>query len=487
MITLKIVLRKRKLKDGSFPVMLRITKDGVNKLINLDMRAKEGDFADQEFKSSYKNFRKRNNILSKYKLKANIIIDEYFEADKDFTLKDFAEKFLGKDSKKISVWEFFDLKVNGLFRSGKIGSAEAYLQTKNAMLLFHPGVLWFKDITPQFLENFEIYMRERGNQEGGMAFKYRQLRALYNDAVNKEVISELNNPFKKYKISKLKAREHKRALTIEELRAFKNVNFEENPLLINAYNYFMFSFYTRGMNFKDQMLLRWENIQGHKLIYTRSKTRKKFAIELLPPVMEILNHYQERKLISPFVFPILLKEGLTPRQFSDRKHKVLYRYNKQLGQIAELANIKKKLTSYVARHSYATIMKFQGASTDIISESLGHSNLLVTMNYLKEFENSVIDKEHHKLMELSRPVDPENHIFIKDKYTIDEMANILKLENNGPKQILELLRDRGVLDTKNQPLDVYFRGGIFIYTDSRDILFTKMGANFIKHLLSSNW
>src|SRR5690606_6997008 len=155
----------------------------------------------------------------------------------------------------------------------------AYVQTKNAMLHYHPGVLWLKDVTPQFLENFEIFMRERGNQEGGMAYKFRQLRALFNDAINKEFVYLKYDPCKIDKISKLKARAHKRALTIEELKAFKNVNLKPHPLLINAHNYFMFSFYTRGMNFKDQMLLRWENIQGNKLIYARSKTRKKFAIE----------------------------------------------------------------------------------------------------------------------------------------------------------------------------------------------------------------
>ncbi|WP_165499098.1 site-specific integrase [Gramella sp. KN1008] len=400
MITTKIVIRKKKLQDGTYPVMLRVTKNRKSKLLPLGLRARKEDFDGQEFKKSYPGFRKRNSYLAQVKLQANKIIDEFMESEKDYSLTDFADKFLGKDHTNIIVWNFFEQKIDILDRSERLGSARAYEETMLALKKFYPKELKFKEITVDFLEKFELSMRERGNQDGGIAFKMRQLRALFNDAVRKEVVSLDHYPFKHYKISRLKGRSHKRALTVEELKAFSKVDLSEHPHLVDAHHFFMFSFYCRGMNLADMTFLRWSDIHNKKIHYSRRKTKKHFTLEILPPVEKILKFYREQKSTSPYVFPILLKEKMTAKQIANRKHKVLSRYNSRLNEIAELAGINKRITSYVARHSYATIMKYKGVSTDIISESLGHSNLGITMTYLKEFDNTIIDKEHKKLLEL---------------------------------------------------------------------------------------
>ncbi len=400
MTTIKIVLRKRKLQDGTYPVVLRITRNRETKLIPLDIRARREEFENQEFKKTYPAYRKRNSILAQAKVRANRIIDDYMEAEKDFTVSEFADKFLGRDHTNISVWEFFDQKIELLERSERIGSAKAYEETKAALEKFHPRQLKFKEITVDFLERFELSMRERGNQDGGIAFKMRQLRALYNDAVSKGVVSLEHYPFKHYKISRLKGKSHKKALTVEELKIFAKVDLSNHPHLINAHNFFMFSFYCRGMNLADMTFLKWTDIHNNKIHYSRRKTKKQFTVEILPPVKKILLLYREQKCPSPYVFPILLKEGMSAKQIANRKHKVLSRYNSRLNEIADLARINKRITSYVARHSYATIMKYKGVSTDIISEALGHSNLGITMTYLKEFDNTIMDEEHKKLLEL---------------------------------------------------------------------------------------
>ena len=92
------------------------------------------------------------------------------------------------------------------------------------------------------------------------------------------------------------------------------------------------------------------------------------------------------------MFPILLKEDLDPIQIANRKHKVMSIYNKQLKELADLGGIKKNISSYVARHSFAHCLKQKGVATDIISESLGYQNLAITQAYLKELDNSVLDK-----------------------------------------------------------------------------------------------
>ena len=105
-----------------------------------------------------------------------------------------------------------------------------------------------------------------------------------------------------------------------------------------------------------------------------------------------MKYYQESSINTKYVFPILLKDKLEPTQVENRKHKTLQRYNKELKEIANVLEIDKPLSSYVARHSFANCLKQKGVATDIISVSMGHKNLSVTQLYLKELSNSVLDE-----------------------------------------------------------------------------------------------
>lgn len=176
------------------------------------------------------------------------------------------------------------------------------------------------------------------------------------------------------------------------------LDLSEYPTLIDTRNYFIFSFYTRGMNFADMATLKWNDISDDRIYYTRSKTKRNFQIKILPPVQEILNYYKGRSTPTDYVFPILLEQGMTFSHLENRKRKVLKRYNKRLKEIASLCGIDKPLSSYVARHSYANSLKQKGISTDIISESMGHQNIAITQAYLKELDNSLIDEAMEVLL-----------------------------------------------------------------------------------------
>ena len=268
------------------------------------------------------------------------------------------------------------------------------------MIKFAGDTIFFENITPEFLEKWETSMRARGNENGGIAFKMRELRAIFNTAIRRKLISREIYPFQEYKISKLKAKKNKRALSLEDFKKLKEVDLSERPDLIDAYHYFMFSVYTRGMNFVDMMKLKWTDIQDNRIYYTRSKTKGQFNIEVTEKVQELLDYYKAQERDTEYVFPILLKDDLTPTQIAHRKHKVLGRCNRNLKEIAQLAGIDKKLTTYVARHSFATLLRQMGTSTDKISELMGHSDVQITMTYLKEFDNDILDKENRKLLDI---------------------------------------------------------------------------------------
>lgn len=397
---IKFVIANRPLSDGKYPIYLRIIKNRKKKEINLGLKCRKEDFLNDSLTRNHPDFQIENEILSNLKSRGLKIIREFQIEGVDFSLEEFEQKFRGNKSRNINLFQFFDEIIEEMKLSGRIGNSNAYLEAKISLMRFAGRKLSFKDVTPAFLEKFEVYLRSRGNEAGGIAFKMREIRAIFNKAIDRNIIPQEYYPFKVYKISKLKGKSNKRALSISEFKAIKNIDLSHHPHLIEAYHYFMFSFYTRGMNFVDIMKLKRSNIKNNRIEYTRSKTKGQFNIEITPIVKNIMEYYQDKNPNTDYVFPIILRHNLTPKQLSDRKHKVLSRYNKKLKELGELAGIETTLTSYVARHSFATILKQIGTSTDIISELMGHSDVQITMTYLKEFDTEILDKENRKLLEL---------------------------------------------------------------------------------------
>ena len=400
--TIKIVLDGKPVSDGRHAVCLRVLKNRKKKIISLGLKCHKENFVNEQFTKHHPNYQLENEMILTLKSRALGIIREFQMKEQDFSLFDFERKFRPEqDTTDITVLSFWNEKVEDLIRAGKAGNSRAYKDAKTAFFKFETNKkLRFKDITPGLLDKYETYLRSRNNTNAGISIKMRTLRALYNDAINKGVVSLQHYPFKAYKVSKLKSEANKRALTIEELKAFNQLDTSKHPHLLDSKNYFMFSFYTRGMNYVDMMKLRWDNIHNDRIVYKRSKTGKRFVIKILEPVQRILDHYKSQPSSTGYIFPMLLKENMTPMQIEHRKDKTLKKFNADLKEVAKIQDIDKNITSYVARHSYATYLKQKNISTDKISESMGHANLQVTINYLKEFGNDVIDNANETLLEL---------------------------------------------------------------------------------------
>lgn len=404
MASIKILLRDKSTNEGLYPVILRITNNRKSKIISLGFKCNLSDWDEVniQFKKTFPNHTQSNLLLAKMREKALKIINDFELEEIDFSLDQFEEKFRGIEPNKITVLEFWNEVISDLNKSGKAGNAKALSETKKSVFNFHKkNNLMFKEITPTFLEKYEVYLRENNNSDGGVAFKMRELRSLYNRAIKKNVIDEKYYPFKVYKVSKLKVGNIKKALTREEVRLIENFDETKYPNLAEAKRIFLFSYYCRGMNYFDIMMLKWSSVSGDRITYIRSKTKGKFNINILQPVKEILDFYRNRPSTTDYVFPILLSNNLTATQIQNRKHKKLKKFNSDLKKIAEIVGVDKPLSSYVARHSYATNLKQIGVSTDIVSQSMGHKNVAITTAYLKDFEDDVIDKENEKLLQES--------------------------------------------------------------------------------------
>lgn len=399
--SIKFILDSKPLSDNMHSVYLQIIKERKRKNIAIGFKCVKENFENEKFIRGHKTYKVDNEVLTSFRAKAEQIIRDFRNEGEDFTLREFEIKFRGKsDVTQCKVEAFFEEIISESEKSGKMSSAKAFGDTKRSFIKFAGSDIFFSEITPALIEKYELFLRDRNNQNGGIAFKMRYLRSLMNTAIKRKVMSRKYYPFEIYKISKLKAENNKRSLSIENFKKFRDVDLAANPDLMDSYNYFLFSVYARGMNFTDMALLRWENIQNRRIFYKRSKTNHNFNIEINDKMEEILGFYKNQRRKSKYVFPILLNDDLTPKQISNRKHKVISRHNKNLKRIGELAKIDTPITTYVARHSFATILKFSGTSVDKISELMGHSNVEITNSYLKDFENEELDKEVNKLLNL---------------------------------------------------------------------------------------
>lgn len=339
------------LSDGQYLVYLRITKNRRKKEISIGLKGFKEHFVSEQFINPHPNFKIENGFIIKQKHEALSIIRNFQLNDEDFTLESFERKFRGVPETNDNFFDFTEEIIKEMEQSDRLGNARAYKEAKESLLKFinenHPGktIVKFKELTPELLEKYEVYMRSRGNENGGMAFKMRQIRAIFNKAINRKIISQDIYPFKYYKVSKLKAKPNKRALTVEDFKKMKDVNLSQFPHLMEAYNYFMFSFYTRGMNFVDMMYLKKSDIVNDRLYYTRAKTKGRFNIEIVDKAQEIIDFYKDKTHNTSYVFPILLSDDMTPKQIEYRKHKVLSRYNRKLGEIAKIAGVESHVTS----------------------------------------------------------------------------------------------------------------------------------------------
>ena len=206
-----------------------------------------------------------------------------------------------------------------------------------------------------------------------------------------ELVKQEDYPFKKFKVSKLHQETAKRALSKDEILAVINYPTEGKDFYTRlAVALFTFSYFMGGINFVDMAYLTDKNITEGRLIYHRKKTSKLINLPLQEKALIVLKGYKDSS--KGYLFPILSNDHKTEQQKLNRLHKVITKVNRALKAIGEELNIPIKLTTYCARHSYATVLKRAGVATSIISESLGHSSERVTQIYLDSFENNQIDK-----------------------------------------------------------------------------------------------
>ena len=391
-----ILFDSKTLKDNSHPLMLRITNGAKRKYysIGISLHKSQWDKKKNTAKGSTIEIKKIKLIISDLEARSIQEIYQQSQGVGNLDLIHFEEKIFGKKTKGM-VLSFFKTTIDILIKSGKSGNANAYKNTFGVFSKFRKGKdLLFTELNYREIKKFENFLLERGLSTNGISFHMRTLRALFNRAIKEDITSKDIYPFDKYSIKKEKTKH--RALSIEEMSSIKNFNTKGVYMLQLAKDYFMFSFYMRGISFIDIAYLKVNNIHKGRLDYKRAKTGGIFNIEMPDEAIEIIKRYNDLSKKDSYIFPaIKSKENL----YKEYKN-ALRLTNKKLKIIGELVNCSIPLTSYVARHSWATIAKRAGMPTPIIGESLGHGTEEVTQIYLDSFENKVLDEANKNIIKL---------------------------------------------------------------------------------------
>ncbi|OEK01175.1 hypothetical protein BFP97_06465 [Roseivirga sp. 4D4] len=404
-LTTKVLLNKvRQKQDGSYPLVIRVTYNRKIAYIPLGYTFQEKDFdqKNQGLKTASKavdNVTRFNNQVKDAVKNVYTVISKLEEdgSVRGMTMTDIKKAILneGEENGDVTVFQFMETIIDNLKAVGKFGNARIYKDSLNAWKNFRNGKdLLFQQITYKTLKDFERFFLKRGSKENTISVYLRTFRSAYNQAVNEGLVSKDNYPFDKYKIPSNKTR--KRAVTLDVISMIEAYEPEPHTRLWNSKNYFLFSFYTRGMNFIDMASIKLENIVNGRIFYTRQKTGGEFTIQIHPKAQAIIDLYSEGKKRSDYLFPIVKTPNNPSQTFTEIKNGLNY-FNKALKTISKHLELDVKLSTYVARHTYATGLKMHGMSTEVIKESLGHTNVAITEDYLKSFENSVVDDADNAL------------------------------------------------------------------------------------------
>ena len=251
--------------------------------------------------------------------------------------------------------------------------------------------------TPERLKEYEDWLAGQQSSPNTISTYMRTLQAVYNRWMSPG-IEGYNPVLFKDVYTKVESRT-KRALTAEQMEQLRNTDFSVLTLRQQqVLTYFLLMFMLRGMPFIDLAHLRKSDLRNRRITYRRHKTGKLMVVDVPPDAMRLLQKYRD-KTDSEYLFP-LLHGGLFMEEHHHRYQETLRHFNRELARLMKQLLPGVSVSSYTARHTWATLAYHSGVPVGLISQSLGHSSIRVTMTNLKPFDAEVIDRINRQVISL---------------------------------------------------------------------------------------
>ena len=298
----------------------------------------------------------------------------------------------GCDNRATYLAAFMSGEVSRLKAAGRHGTARNYARARCSFIAFTGGVdVHLSCVDGTLMEAYETWLHQRGVVRNTVSFYMRILRAVYNRAVRSGLAVQ-SFPFDGVYTGV--DRTPKRAVAGDVVARLCHLDLHGDANLTLARDMFVFSFCMRGMAFVDMVFLRKGNLRGGIISYTRRKTGRPLSVKMEPAALRIVERYADAA--SVYLFPVVTAED--GRTAYAQYEAGLGRYNRCLKRISLTLGLSVSLSSYVARHSWATSARDCGIPVSVICSALGHASERTTLIYLDSLDDSVVDKANREVI-----------------------------------------------------------------------------------------
>ncbi len=273
------------------------------------------------------------------------------------------------------------------------GTAKTYRDSLASFSSFRNGKdITFDDLNEDIINQYEAWMKNKGLKRNSSSCYLRTFKTLYLKAVDMGLTDDrdiFRHVFTGF------ATTTKRAISIDAIKAIRKLNLKDGSSLAFARDMFMLSLYLQGMSFVDIAYLKKSDIRNGQLQYSRKKTGQALTVSWEKPMQEIVDAYSHLTKDTPYLLPVITKQDGTERkQYEKAEHNV----NRNLKKIGEMAGLHIPLTTYVARHSWASIMRDMGNDITVVGKGLGHSDIKTTQIYLSTIDNSTVMRANKRFL-----------------------------------------------------------------------------------------
>lgn len=379
-------------KNNLYPVKLRITYDRRSKYMETGIELSKENYLKLSSKHLSKDLLETKQRLIELKAKANSIIKMIIP----FNFPVFIEKFKQKTFDGTFIETIYNETINKFKGLGRIGTADNYKRSIISLQSFKNN-LRFEDVNDTFLDCYEQWMLDKKRSITTVGIYCRCLRAIFNEAIYRKLISRDYYPFGKRNYRLPVGKNVKKALSLTDIsKIYFYQPKQEKGIEAKGKAFWLFSYFANGMNMKDIALLKFKNISGEFLSFERAKTIR--STRSNPRIVTVYINDDIKSIITKwsnwdknkdnYVFPVL-KPGLTPSQQRDRIKEFTRDVNDGIKIITTAEGIENHVTTYSAQHSFSTVLKRSWASIEFISEALGHTDVKTTESYLDSFENEM--------------------------------------------------------------------------------------------------
>ena len=426
-------MKDRPSDDGKYPVYVRVSDRGKRLHLSTGFEASEKEFLEGKDEGRFLQgrgvpkffvFRKENgtqvkydnkeanDVLSEIEKKINSLIDGYVENGVLWTITQLKEDFQNK-TKRAYFYEFAESMIESEYRSkNAFQHARIVEDALNSFKKYDPAFekKEFQDITPKYLQGFINYWTREGNSSSTIGIRLREIRRIYNVDIRDGVISQDYYPFSRssgdsgVKIPRTEINKADKYLTKESLKALLKGKLKKK-VHNKTRHLFLFSLFSRGMNWKDMALLTNDSFykttvtdettketkEVTMMRYQRSKTKREFDIEVSEEIRYELKWFKENtKLYGKHVLPIIL-EKVEPEKLDVYLQQSRKKFNRHLKDVAKelkFPESQQDISIYTARHSFAMYLQNKGIAIEYISEALGHQSIKTTRHYLDKFSTT---------------------------------------------------------------------------------------------------